>query len=56
MALLSDCATYMTDQEYQILGLGLAQLSEVVQRARGEEVSEIIGHFEEHVEFFCVIV
>ena len=46
----------MADQEYQILGLGFAQLSEVVERAGREEMGEIVRDFEEHVQLLGVVM
>ena len=48
--------TYMADQEYQILGLGFAQLSEVIEGTRREEMREIVGDFEEHVQLLSVVM
>ena len=46
----------MADQEYQILRLGFAQLPEVIERARREEMCEIVRDFEEHVQLFCMVM
>ena len=46
----------MADQEYQILGLGFSQLSEVIECAGREEMCEIVRDFEEHVQLFCVVM
>ena len=46
----------MADQEYQILGLGFPQSSEVVEGTRREEMCEIVRDFEEHVQLFSVVM
>ena len=46
----------MADQEYQILGLGFTQLSEVIECTGREEMREIVRDFEEHVQLFSVVM
>ena len=46
----------MADQEYQILGLGFPQLSEVIECTGCEEMCEIVRDFEEHVQLLSVVV
>ena len=46
----------MADQEYQILGLGLPQLPEVIECTGREEMCEIVRDFEEHVKLFSVVM
>ena len=49
------CETYLWNEEDQVGWLGLAQLSKVVKVAWCEELSEVWGEFEEHVDLVSML-
>ena len=51
-----DWKSYMTHKENHIERLRFAQVSEVTQRATGEEVSEVARQTQECVQLVCVVV